>query len=347
LISGERGTAAGAFSQQAIYTLGADEITAEYRVRYGGNAPSFAWVVPVPGVVTAVEAGDAATFDAVAELTAPRILGELDDSDAFDDDCGCDEDEDDDDDGPDAMDTGTRFSMSDFVGTVEYAVVGGADADGIADWLEAAGFDPRPLADALELYVEGTEGYEWVVAVVAPESLDTGQGSSVELAPLRIRYAAPEGGTLVASFPARMGSTSMFPESGMEIYVLGTGLAAMTGWTVAEQARGEGGLGPDLVAYDGERPEDVYADHLRAVAAGGAGAYLVYAGDYRDGEGAPWWLTRFDAILPPSVLTVDPWVADTGARRDVQTVIVVVEESRPDTGTLLPLVLFAWIVRRR
>ena len=55
-------------AQQAILRMvGTDAVRVDYRVHYKGDAESFAWIIPVPGVVSAVSEGDEEIFLALEE----------------------------------------------------------------------------------------------------------------------------------------------------------------------------------------------------------------------------------------------------------------------------------------
>lgn len=306
-------------AQQAFFRVGETELSVEYRVKYMGDADDFAWVIAVPGEVVAVEEGDEQTFLAAMDTSAPTVktvtyeYSSSDGGSRF----GCGGGLKSDAGGRNVSDTGgageglgVTVEGTGYAGAFEYTVLSAADADGLATWLTERGYDISLAADDIAAYVADPIGFQWVAVRLQPDVAETPEGG-VLLSPLRVRYGAADDGALHLSFPARMGASSMVPESRLELYVLGAGLAVPGGgWTSPENFEGGGDTGWwDYADLHGDLDDDaaaLYDGLLRETGGASRGLWTAYAGDYTDPvSGQTGVLTRLDTLIDPTIQTSD------------------------------------------
>ena len=352
-------------AQQAFFNVGTDAVSVEYRVRYKGDAASFAWVIPVPGVVTAVEEGSEETFTAAETMTAPDVArityggsgGGEDDAVVG---CGCGADNalkgGDFSDTSGAEDSGITIKGSGYAGGYTYTILAAEDADDFKVWLSANGYDTTISGPSIDDYVADSIGFEWVAVQLVPDAPSTPDGG-VLLTPLRIRYAAAEDGGLHVLFPNRMGSTAMVDTTRVEVYVLASGFADVSGWTAPEndyeEGIGDSGYGDaDLYGSESDDPEALYEALLLETGGTQTAWWNAWAGAYTDPvSGTAGYLTRYDTIVAPATQTLDAVFTDSGAARDVTTTIQISGYARVVRGVAgLPFLLgglAAWATRRR
>lgn len=343
-------------AQQAILHIGSARVSAEYRVRYAGNAADFAWIIPVPGRVEAVEEGDEARFTAIEVATAPTAVywSIEEEGDSPGGGCGgakagMTNDLGDGAQGGRGLGDGTPAGISivasGFAGAFEYTVLEAEDAGGLVAWLQAEGYDTTISAPSIQAYVDDTIGFSWVAVQLAPEAAETPDGG-VALPPLRLTWSAGDDGVLHTSYPARMAATSMLSEVRTELYVLGASrVEPQNGWSAAERSYDE--WDTTLTAGDGTEPAEAYEEALRRVGTTHPVMYPVWGGEYVDGVAGTTWLTRYDAILAPPTNQHDVVFAETGELTAFQTTIGKWEESGASSAWLLPLGLGGLLLRRR
>ncbi|MES2644783.1 MAG: DUF2330 domain-containing protein [Myxococcota bacterium] len=341
-------------AQQAILQIGASQVSAEYRVRYAGNATDFAWIIPVPGKVEAVEEGDERRFTGVEVYTAPTAVYEREDEARGDAKRGCAGGGDKPGSSDNAADTaqagrgfedGISIVASGYAGAFEYTVLEAESADGLVAWLEAEGYDPTISAPSIQAYVDDPIAFSWVAVQLSPEAAETPDGGIV-LPPLRLTWSAGEDGILYSSYPARMAATSMLAEVRTELYVMGASRAEpQNGWTAAERSYDEGEY--NLTAGDGTEPSEAYAETLREVGTTHPVLYPVWGGDYVDSVAGETWLTRYDTILAPPTNQKDIVFTETGDIAPFETTIGKREDDGVSPAWLLPLGLGGLLLRRR
>lgn len=347
------GSVVSSDAQQALFDIGADSVSVTYRATYTGDAADFAWVIPVPGPVAAVQEGDEALLDAVVAQSAPRI--EVDPT-VYEEGavCGCGGAQKNDlagGAGRSFGDTGVVVTGSGFAGDYSYTTLSASDAGSLKTWLTENGYDTALVADAIDAYVASDLGYAFVALQLRPEVAGTPEGG-VDLDPLRIDYGRAADGVLHASFPATMGRTSTTATMRNELFVLATGTATLGGgWEAVTDAPATDDAAFDFVGPDYVSGEEVYTGALLGMGGDARKMWLAYAGAFRTDAGER-WLTRYDAITYPSANVVDPVFTDSGARSEVETVIFVMNETdfeaQYDTGAwLLPLGLLAGVGLRR
>jgi hypothetical protein len=344
-------------AQQAILTIGAETVSAEYRVRYSGDAADFAWIIPVPGEVVSVDEGDEARFVAIEEATAPTVgyWNPNDDQEATG--CAC---------GPRSKgsdnvagglaDTGTfggepsgvAILGSGFAGDYAYQIVDATSTDGLVGWLEAQGYDPSISAPAIEAYEADPIGFTWVAVQLRPEVAQTPEGG-VTLTPLRITWGAAGDGELHASYPARMASTSMLAEVRTELYVLAPSMVDPgNGWTA--QSNWQEGYGYSFSGNAGDDPVDVYTAGLESIGGTHPVLYTAFTGAYDDALAGATFVTRYDTIVAPATNQTDVVFTENGTTEEIYTLIGIPTEApayAPTAAWLLPLGLGGLALRRR
>jgi MYXO-CTERM domain-containing protein len=343
-------------AQQAILQIGASQVSAEYRVRYAGNATDFAWIIPVPGKVEAVEEGDERRFTGVEGATAPTAVYWSEDEAEGDAKGGCggakaggtDNLADTAQGGRglgDGTSSGISIVASGYAGAFEYTVLEAESADGLVAWLEAEGYDPTISAPSIQAYVDDTIAFSWVAVQLSPEAAETPDGG-VALPPLRLTWSAGEDGILYSSYPARMAATSMLAEVRTELYVMGgSRVEPQNGWTVAERSYDEWDY--TMTAGAGSEPSEAYAETLREVGTTHPVLYPVWGGEYVDSVAGQTWLTRYDTILAPPTNQKDMVFTETGDIAPFETTIGKREEEGASPAWLLPLGLGGLLLRRR
>jgi hypothetical protein len=321
----QSGALAASDAQQALFDLGAESISVTYRAHYTGNADDFAWVLAVPGRVDAVAEGDGDRLDAIALASTPQV--EIDPAVDSGGGCGC---------GAQSKggltndrafggDTGVEVTGSGLAGDYAYTTLAASDADGLVQWLTDHGYDVSLLEDAIAAYVADPLDYEFVAVQLVPDAPDVSD-NGVDLVPLQITYGPASDGALHAVFPAKLGATSSVETVRTEIFVLGEGTAALSGWDPVANPDEADGHTWDAVAPDYHDPSGVYYQHLLAYGGAQRRMWLAFADTYSD-EGTERWLTRYDAIVFPATNSVDPVFTDSDDHTPASTVIYLMEES--------------------
>lgn len=299
-------------AQQTIMTIGSQTVSVEYRVRYTGSAQDFAWVIPVPGEILAVEEGDETRFSELELLTGPTIwepdpytepgctcIG------AGSDRAGGDTGQ--------LSNGGVTITGSGFAGDYSYVTLTAEDADGLMTWLTDNGYDGSLAAEDIAAYVDDTIGYNWVAVQVRPEAAEL--DADVVFTPLKITYGAGDDDKLHASFPARMARTSTAETNRIELYIDGESFADMGGgWTAISDL--------SIQAMNADEAADRYAERLASLGGETRAFALVWGGSY-DGR----YITRYDTIVAPGTQTTAPELTLTGAEWNFETTITVDDES--------------------
>ncbi|MCK6523829.1 DUF2330 domain-containing protein [Myxococcota bacterium] len=336
-------------AQQAFFRVGETEVSVEYRVKYMGDADDFAWVIAVPGEVVAVEEGDEETFLAAMDSSAPTVKTVTYENNEDDDrGIGCGGALKSDAGGRNLSDTGgaggglgVTVEGSGYAGAFEYTILSAADADGLATWLTERGYDISLAANDIAAYVADPIGFQWVAVRLQPDLAETPEGG-VLLSPLRVRYGAADDGALHLSFPARMGASSMVPETRLELYVLGAGLAVPGGgWTSPENVEGGGDTGWwGYADVSGDLDDDaaaLYDGLLRETGGASRGLWTAYAGDYTDPvSGQTGVLTRLDTLIDPAIQTSD---IELSVSSDTTPRSTVIQLTGTASASAAPLVL--------
>ena len=334
------GTLASSDAQQAILSRGDGTVTAEYRVRYVGDASDFGWIIPVPGSGVTVVEGSEARFVALETATAPTVSTFTVDS-SEGGGCGCV-------DGKaggvdralgDGEPTGVSVIGSGYAGAFEYQILEAEEAGGFQEWLTTEGFDTTISADVITQYV--AEGASWVVARIRPETPTTPDGGVI-LTPLRVGWTGTE-----LRYPSRMAQTSMLPEVRIELYVLADSYAAIGGgW---EQGYGyEESF--DVEGVVGDDPAELYADHLRTLGGTVPRMYAAWSGTYTDAVVGTGFLVRWDTLVAPAANATDVTFTENGETWTDTTQIGLYDaQGETDDAFALPLGLLglAWSRRRR
>lgn len=344
----------GSDAQQAFFELAEDNVTVTYRVRYAGDAESFAWIIPVPGPVESVTEGDEATFEALELGTAPTAqYDKVDHSPAEEPGLfGCE------------SDTRTKgfnappvesslegvvVTGEGFAGDFAYVTLEASVPNAMLGWLAENGYDSSVSQSAIEQYENDPIGFTWAAVKLAPSTPQTADGG-VLLQPLRIRYTAAADGNLHLRYPARMGSTSMLDEFRTEIYVLAPNrVEPKNGWSMGQNTASDSGF--DIQGDQNDNPEDLFEMLIRT--SGSQTAFWPTYGNawLVDGEYAG-YLTRYDAITAPGVNLTDIAFTETDDSDSTIRTLVSILKDKNSSGSGLLLVpvgmlAMAWRLRRR
>ena len=349
-------------AQQAILSRESDTVaSATYRANFQGNAEDFAWIIPVPGPVLAVEEGNALLFTVLEQATAPTWEQALPEDDAGFTSSGCG--------APSKGDValgaaevadrgnGVDIVGEGFAGDFQYTVLEADQADGLVGWLAEHGYDTSASAPAIARYVDDpTIAYRWVAVQLRPDAAQVGE--DLVLTPLTVRWGTDEGQPLVVSYPSRMASTSMLDEVRTTLFVTGMGTPSLTNdWTVAESSvPSRNGWGDyDVVAGSAEEdPAELFTTLLRENGGVARTYWRTWAGTPSDvtdfgGTGLvdPGFVTRFDGIHAPSSQITDVTFVAGDQVGDRTILFLPAEEASTDAAFALPLGLLGLAWRRR
>jgi len=342
----QAGALAASDAQQALFDLGAEQITVTYRAWYAGDAADFAWVLAVPGQVSLVAGGDEEQLDAIALASAPQV--EVDPTESGQRGCGC---------GASLKsggdfrsDTGVVVTGTGVAGDYTYTTLAASDADGLVAWLTEHGYDVSLISDAVAGYVADPLDYEFVAVQLRPDVPDLTEGAVLQ--PLAITYGAAADGELHAIFPAKLGRTSSVETVRTEIFVLGSGTATLSGWDAIANPDETDGNTWDVVGPEYVEATGLYYDFLLEKGGIMRQMWLTYADAYTTAQGDR-WLTRYDAIVYPDTNSVDPVFSDSTSQETASTVIYLMNETEyeekypSDSAYGLVGVLGALVWRRR
>jgi len=321
--------------QQAIFTVepgGGSSV--EYRVSWEGDAAEFGWIVALPDSYTGLSDGEVGRFEALLDLTAPRVFIELDANgdDGGAEGCGCGgmsgaKSTDLAGGGDTANALGVSLIDQGFTGTYDYVVLQGNDVEGMGAWLSGAGYVLDADAEANLAALVGEGGWVFAALRLSPEAGSTGGA----LPP--IRFALSDARLV---FPARMGRISDGRLMKNTFFVLGPTPMALAGWgSVDAQSR-------DI---DDQDPVEAFEEWQLEVGTTEAVALRTYVGEDVDGR----WITRFDSEVEARAM-----IADARLEADAVDAIHTTLEGRQGRGpapagaALLPLgLLVALGLRRR
>lgn len=348
-------------AQQAILSRESDTVaSASYRASFQGDAEDFAWIIPVPGPVLAVEEGDEQIFKLLDAATAPTWEQSLPEEDAGFTGFGCGGASK----GGDSLGAnavqeraGVEIVAEGFAGDFQYTVLEADQADGLVGWLTDHGYDTSVSAPAIARYVDDpTIAYRWVAVQLRPDAAQVGE--DLVLTPLTVRWGTDEGQPLVVSYPSRMASTSMLDEVRTTLFVTGMGTPSLTNdWTVAESSvPSRDGWGDyDVVAGSAEEePAELFTTLLRENGGVARTYWRTWAGTPSDvtdfgGTGLvdPGFVTRFDGIHAPSSQITDVTFVAGDQVGDRTILFLPAEEVSTDAAFALPLGLLGLAWRRR
>lgn len=349
-------------AQQAILSRESDTVaSASYRANVQGDAEDFAWIIPVPGPVLAVEEGNAQIFTLLEQATAPVWERALPEDDAGFTGFGC---------GgaskgdaalgsADVADRGNGVDIvaEGFAGDFQYTVLEADQADGLVAWLTDHGYDTSVSAPAIARYVDDAAiAYRWVAVQLRPDAAQVGE--DLVLAPLTVRWGADEGQPLVVSYPSRMASTSILDEVRTTLFVTGMGTPSLTNdWAVAEASLpSRDGWGDyDVVAETSDAdPADLFSTLLRENGGVARTYWRTWSGTPSDdvdfggaGLADPGFVTRFDGLHTPASQLTDVTFVSGDQVQDRTFILLPAEEVSSDAAFALPLGLLGVAWRRR
>jgi hypothetical protein len=310
LVHGSIDTAESGGSEVA-FEIGGGQVTATWLTRYQGSATDFGWIIPVGGPFVSLEDGDADFLAALREVTEPGIEYPESSSGGG---CG----------GASKGDVaggtpnGVEVIAEGYTGTYEYTVIEASDGAGLNAWLDDHGWSAAAIAADLDSYAAA--GMPLALLRILPEHAAT---SETQLPPVKITWQATE-----ALYPLKMARSGTQPEQRLTIWVVGDGLASMTGATVDTAS--------EVPVPDGD-PNEMFEDHLAAV--GWARVAATETFDERR-------VTRFDALLASADADFDPVFTIDPADQSSASLTFVVEEGA-EAWLLLPIGLAGWLSRRR
>jgi hypothetical protein len=337
LVTHDGGALATSEAQQVILEQTATGSVVEYANEYTGLAEDFGWIVVVPAPFVALEDGDITRFEALTELSQPRVM--VYEAGGSDDDggCGCGGAAKDGDAlelrGGDTASNAVDIVAEGFTGTYGYTVVESDDGDGLVDWLAANDWVLGANEAAVQDYV-ADGGFAFVLIDLAPTAA-LGSGESRLLPPVRI-----ESGSTDLMYPARMARDAAPEFQSTRIFVLGNEEAVVTGgWSAVEL---------DWVETSGgQSPEDAFEQALWDATSDSATYARVFSGSTAHG-----WLTRFETRADRDVHTADVHFELSGGHEPMDVVVESWQRSVPVVtgafGGLLVLgVPLLAVVRRR
>ncbi|MEA3403610.1 MAG: DUF2330 domain-containing protein [Armatimonadota bacterium] len=207
--------------QRAVVIDHGDAETIVLQTAYDGDASDFAWVIPVPALISAAQAVGTtapALFDTLDQLTAPRHVGAFTGSSGL---CGCSGSG-----GPEQRFHGVTVWETLRVDDYEVAVLSADESADLAQWLGDNGYHlPTGSEDTLRYYVDRDSFFVALkIAPAAQQADETGRdgapgdnfAAAEELRPITLTFATDE---LV--FPMRISRLSTRERVEVLLYVLG------------------------------------------------------------------------------------------------------------------------------
>jgi MYXO-CTERM domain-containing protein len=180
-----------------ILSLSNDKTTLWDQFQYEGDPASFAWILPIKGVVE-VELSSDAIFDAFGQVTAPQVFAPA----VCPNSCL----------GNGGSDQGGNVTViaHETVGPFDTVQLSSSDPNALADWLQMNGYPiPAGIAPVLDAHV--AEGFDFLAVKLIP------------------------GQTTEAIQPLRITMTGASPSIPIRLLAAGTGdLTAVTLWIVSE-----------------------------------------------------------------------------------------------------------------
>lgn len=243
-------------AQRALLVLHERTVDMHLQLTADTDGSSFAWVLPVPGVPT-LALGDPAVFDALDELTTPRITapaasssgggfcGSADDAGGLRGDTG-----------------GVQHFGGGALGDYSWDIVGGTDAAAVAAWLTDHGY---VLPDGFDTIVSAYDGMNFLAVRLDPEA----RAEGLPLAPLVVTVERPGDSRLL--FPLGVSRLSANAITPVIIYTL-----ADQRYRVANAASAElGAVGGELRARLGAHESFDYEAAVDAMTARGGGRLVI------------------------------------------------------------------------
>lgn len=304
----EHGVAHTSDQRAVIVDHGGSE-TIVLQTAYEGDRSDFAWVIPVPDLISAAQSVgtvDAGIFDTLHQITAPRRLTWTSSSAA----CGCSGS-----DGGASVEDGVTVWETLRVDDYDVAVLSAGESADLTAWLNANGYGfPDGQGDTLQYYID--RGSYFVALKIAPSEIQRGgdaggapgfgDANSREMAPIALTFDTDD---LV--FPMRISRVSTTERVEVLLYVIAHHRATGANYPTAEVDAPNSYAGDDFMkAYD-RWFEHTIAD------AGGRALVVEYAGPLSEwmagrpplsevlGEGGDWYLTRLRTRLSPDEMSED------------------------------------------
>ncbi len=291
--------------QRAIIIDRGDAETIVLQTAYEGDASDFAWVIPLPVLISAQDAiatADPAVFDALDGMTAPRYLGGRYEATGL---CGCSGSE-----SSGRLDAGVTVWETLRVDGYDVAVLSAEQSSDLGAWLSANGYRLPSGSDATLQYYVDRQWY-FVALKIAPTprgNIGGGPpaGGGEDLRPVVLTFETSQ---LV--FPLRISRVSTRNRAEVLLYIIGTHRAEGDNYATAEVQTPARWAGHDFPATYDRWLEDTLSD------AGGRALVVEYAGwapEYLFGgaafagldlAGDTWYVTRLRTRLTPAQMDAD------------------------------------------
>jgi len=291
--------------QRAVIIDRGDAETIVLQTAYEGDASDFAWVIPLPVLISAQQAiatADPAVFDALDEMTAPRYLGGRYEATGL---CGCSGSE-----GGARADAGVTVWETLRVDGYDVAVLSAQQSSDLGAWLSANGYGLPAGSDATLQYYVDRQWY-FVALKIAPTPRGNVGGGPPGGAGQDLRPVALTFDTAQLVFPLRISRVSTRNRAEVLLYVIATHRAEGDNYATAEVQTPARWAGQDFPATYDRWLEDTLSD------AGGRALVVEYAGwapDYLFGgsafaglglAGDTWYVTRLRTRLTPAQMNAD------------------------------------------
>jgi len=321
----EHGVANTSDQRAVIIDHGGSE-TIVLQTAYEGDSSEFAWVIPVPELISAAQSvgtADPRTFETLDQITAPRRLTWTSSSAA----CGCAGSGD-----GARVEDGVTVWETLRVDDYDVAVLSSEQSADLAAWLNTNGYGlPGGHEDTLQYYID--RGSYFVALKIAPSADQSagdnaggppglGDGGAREMAPITLTFSTSD---LV--FPMRISRVSTKERVEVLLYVVAPHRATGVNYSTAEVDAPASYGGDDFPAAYNRWFEDAIAD------AGGRALVVEYAGRLSEwtagnpplsdvlGGGDDWFVTRLRTRLSPAQMSEDI-VLTAAASDDAFEVIV-------------------------
>ncbi|MGD9497186.1 MAG: DUF2330 domain-containing protein [Armatimonadota bacterium] len=288
---------------------------------YEGDSSDFAWVIPLPELISAQQAigtADPELFDALDYLTAPRFIGAGRSETAGL--CGCSGSED------GATGDGVTVWETLRIDRYDVAVLSAEQSAGLEAWLSANGYGlPAGSANTLQYYVD--KHWYFVALKIAPVArADAGGGApgvgGQDLRPVALSFDSPE---LV--FPLRISRLSTRNRTEVLLYIVSTHRVEGDNYGTVEVQTPSRWAGQDF--------ESAYDRWLEGTISGAGGKALVveYAGWVPEHvfdaaafrslglAGDTWYITRLRTRLSPAQMDADIVLTASASDADFQVVV--------------------------
>jgi len=305
---GEATNMAASGRQEAVLATDGRTVQVILRTYFRPGPTELAWIVPVPAKVASVDKADAAVFEHLNRIAAPRFyVASGKGGKGFG--CGCG--------GVGDKATDAQGSVvveaSGTAGIFKYVALGATDAADLAKWLNDHKYFVPPSADRLfKRYVDA--GWHWLAMRIRPDAAD-----KPALAPHPIRYTYSDSRLV---YPLAISQLSADLENEILLYVVAPSRYACANWANATIER------RDLRVVRGTPSGTNYEDLFRRACAASAGHAFVtewsskqslfgYA-DGRSGEindvldrglidalGSRQTVTRLRALMTPAAMDRD------------------------------------------